>query len=314
MHKLFFSYSHKDEDVRDELEIHLAMLKRQGVIDAWHDRRIASGSEIDNAISSELENSDIILLLVSPYFLASEYCYDIEMQRAMEMHSNNEARVIPIIVDPCDWYQAPFGKLLAAPRDGKPISKHANQHDAYLDITTLIRQAIQDSKPKKDTFKKVEHPSSQAPRLVSKLPRSSNLRVKKDFTEQQKDDFVEEGFNYIANYFEGSVNELCSRNPEITSRFRRVDANHFTVVLYRDGNSLSQCKIWMGGSFGEISYSSSISSSDNSMNDSLSVETDGHVMYFRPFGMAFTGRNESEQLTYEGAAEYFWEQLIRPLQ
>jgi len=78
---VFFSYSHADEELRDQLEKHLTMLKRQGAIETFHDRRIPAGNEVDRSISAELERADVILLLVSPDFLASAYCYDIEMQR-----------------------------------------------------------------------------------------------------------------------------------------------------------------------------------------------------------------------------------------
>ena len=118
MIELFFSYSHKDEVVRDELETHLVMLKRQGVIQTWHDRRIVAGDEFDGQISENLESAGIILLLVSPYFLASNYCYDVEMTRAMERHEAGEARVIPVIVDPCEWHPTPFGNYLPCPKTG----------------------------------------------------------------------------------------------------------------------------------------------------------------------------------------------------
>lgn len=83
---VFFSYTHRDESMRNELEVHLTMLKRQGLIEAWHDRRIVAGNDFDRSISAHLESADIILLLVSPHFLASDYCYDREMTRAMERH------------------------------------------------------------------------------------------------------------------------------------------------------------------------------------------------------------------------------------
>ena len=98
MISLFFSYSHRDESLRNELETHLSVLKRQGVIQTWHDRRITAGSEVDSSISENLENAQIILLLVSSYFLASDYCYDIEMSRAMEKHQEGSARVIPVLL------------------------------------------------------------------------------------------------------------------------------------------------------------------------------------------------------------------------
>lgn len=78
MATLFFSYSHKDEELRNELETHLALLKRQGIISNWHDRRITAGSDLNDAISGELEEAQIILLLISAHFLASDYCFDKE--------------------------------------------------------------------------------------------------------------------------------------------------------------------------------------------------------------------------------------------
>src|ERR1044072_2186300 len=96
----FFSYSHRDEALRDELEVHLATLKRQGLIEAWHDRRITAGDDFAGVISEHLERADIILLLVSPYFLNSNYCYDVEMTRALERHREKTARVIPVILQP----------------------------------------------------------------------------------------------------------------------------------------------------------------------------------------------------------------------
>lgn len=141
MAHLFFSYSHKDETLRDELEIHLATLKRQGVIETWHDRKIPAGKEFDHQISQYLEAADIILLLVSPYFIASDYCYDVELKRALEKHDAGEATVIPVILHPSDWRPLPFGKLLATPTDGKPVSKFASMHDAFLEVSTAIREA-----------------------------------------------------------------------------------------------------------------------------------------------------------------------------
>jgi hypothetical protein len=144
MAKLFFSYSHRDSDLRDEMEIHLAALKREGVIETWHDREIRAGEEFENEISQNLEEADIILLLISPYFIASNYCYEIEMKRAMQRHEKGDARVIPVILEPRDWQKLPFGKLTATPTDGKPISKFPNKHDGFLDVTRAIRNAAED--------------------------------------------------------------------------------------------------------------------------------------------------------------------------
>jgi len=319
MAKLFFSYSHRDETMRDELEIHLSMLSRQGIIEMWHDRRIDAGKDFGTEIDENLEESDVILLLVSPYFLASDYCYDIEMKRALERHEKGEVRVIPVILHPCDWHDAPFGKLLAATKDGKAVSKYPNQHDAFLEIVNAIKSALKETG--KTAIKKTKESISDSPikQTSAPKPRSSNLRIKKDFSDREKDEFLEESYEYIANYFEGSLEELQNRNSPIKGKFRRVDANHFTATIYKNDKIASQCKIWIGGRGGfinGIAYSSSISTNDNSFNESMSVEEDGFMLFLKPIGMAFFGqrRGENELLSQQGAAEYFWEILIQPLQ
>src|SRR5262245_30109477 len=101
--EIFYSYAHEDEELRKELEKHLANLRRQGVIGDWHDRRIGAGQEWAGAIDAHLDSARIILLLISADFLASDYCYDIELKQAMARHAGGEARVIPVILRPVDW-------------------------------------------------------------------------------------------------------------------------------------------------------------------------------------------------------------------
>ncbi len=131
MATVFFSYSHADEGLRDELEKQLSMLCRQGVIELWHDRRIGGGQELDAEIGEHVENDDIILLLISPDFIASDYCYDVEMKAAIERHEAGAARVIPVIVRDVNWRSAPFGKLQALPRDGKPVTTWQDRDTAW---------------------------------------------------------------------------------------------------------------------------------------------------------------------------------------
>jgi pimeloyl-ACP methyl ester carboxylesterase len=145
--EIFFSYSHKDEDLRDELDAHLSVLRRNGVIAGWHDRRISAGSEWKDRIDEHLESAGVILLLVSSDFLASDYCYDLEMRRAMERHTEGMARVIPIILRNCDWSGAPFGKLQALPKNARPVKSWDDQDEAFTDIVTGIRRAIAEIVP-----------------------------------------------------------------------------------------------------------------------------------------------------------------------
>lgn len=140
--KVFYSYSHADREHRDTLEKHLKLLKRDGLISEWYDKNITAGLDIDSVISDELEVSDIILLLISPDFIASDYCYDIEVKRALEMHNAGQARVIPIILRACDWHNTPLSGLLALPEDGKHISKWKDTDEYFLNVNHGIRTAI----------------------------------------------------------------------------------------------------------------------------------------------------------------------------
>jgi hypothetical protein len=149
--KVFVSYSHRDEDLKDELVIHLANLKRQGKISAWQDRDIEAGAEWDAEIKAQLEASAIILLLISPRFIASDYCYDLEMQRAIERHDAGAARVIPIILRPVDWQETPFSKLQVLPKDAKPITKWDDQDEAFLNVVQGIRRAVESLQAKQTT-------------------------------------------------------------------------------------------------------------------------------------------------------------------
>jgi tetratricopeptide (TPR) repeat protein len=142
--EVFFSYSHRDEELRDELSKHLALLKRQGIITAWHDRKIGAGKEWENEIDEHLNTADIILLLISSDFLASDYCYDVEVQAAMKRHNDGDARVIPVILRPVDLKGAPFGKLQALPRDARPVTDWPNRDQAFLNIAQGIRVAAEE--------------------------------------------------------------------------------------------------------------------------------------------------------------------------
>lgn len=145
--EIFFSYAHKDESFKSDLVDHLSVLRRKGVISAWHDRDIDAGDEWAKAISDNLEKANIILLLVSTSFLASNYCWSIEMDRAMARHASGDARVIPIILKPCDWSDAPFAKLQALPKDAKPIASWSSADEAYLDVVKGIRRVLDKGPP-----------------------------------------------------------------------------------------------------------------------------------------------------------------------
>jgi hypothetical protein len=143
--EVFVSYAHRDEELKNELLKHLSGLRRRKVIAGWHDGEIGAGEEWERQISEHLNKADIILLLISSDFLASDFCYDIELKRAMERHEAGEARVIPIILRDVDWTGAPFSKLKALPKDGKPVtSKYWSSADeAFRNATEGIRKEVE---------------------------------------------------------------------------------------------------------------------------------------------------------------------------
>ena len=120
--EIFYSYAHKDQKLRNELEKRLSLLKKNNLIIGWHDRDIQAGKEWEHEINTYLNTANIILLLVSPDFIASGYCYSTEVKRAMERHDSGEALVIPIILRPTIWKDTPFGKLQALPKNSRPVT------------------------------------------------------------------------------------------------------------------------------------------------------------------------------------------------
>ncbi len=141
---IFYSYDYEDELLRKELEKHLSSLRSQRIITDWHDRGITAGMEWESTVNSHLDTADIILLLVSPDFMASDYRYSKEMQRAMQRGANGEARVVPILLRPVDWKGASFATLPVLPNNEKPVILWASRDDAFVNIVTGIRKIIQE--------------------------------------------------------------------------------------------------------------------------------------------------------------------------
>lgn len=169
--RLFFSYSHKDEELRNQLAAHLAVLEKLGFISPWHDRCIGAGNEWSREINEHLCAAEIVLLLISPDFLASSYCFGVEMELALQRHSAHQAVVIPVILRPCDWAGAPFAHIQALPRDARPITLWPNRDEAFTDVAKAIREtALRFQQPMPGP-----HPSAFQPLLSQDLVRSRVL-------------------------------------------------------------------------------------------------------------------------------------------
>jgi tetratricopeptide (TPR) repeat protein len=140
--EVFCSYAHEDEMWLRKLETHLEPLKRQGVISLWHDRLIAAGTDWRQSIDIHLETAAVILLLVSADFLASDYCYGVEMRRALQRQATHKTRIVPVLVRPVDWQGTPFAHLPALPVDARPISTWSDSDAALADVAGGLRRML----------------------------------------------------------------------------------------------------------------------------------------------------------------------------
>jgi hypothetical protein len=142
--RIFCSYAHEDEEHLNDLQDWLRGLQRQGLIEWWHDRGISPGWEWEEAIDKNLRTADIILLLVTPDFMASDYVFEKEIRRAIERHERGEARVIPIIVRPALWKGTVLDRLQALPKDARPVTRWPDRDEAWLDVAQGIRKAVEE--------------------------------------------------------------------------------------------------------------------------------------------------------------------------
>jgi len=165
--EIYYIYAHQDESLRKELEKHLTILMRQGLITTWSSDKIMAGIERNRAINTRIGKASIILLLISSDFIASDYCYGIEMKQALDRHRKGEARVIPIILRPVDWKHTPFSELQVLPKEGKPITSWSGRYGrdkAFLEVTLGIRDVITAMKEVKDAFQ------AKSTRAVDAIP------------------------------------------------------------------------------------------------------------------------------------------------
>ncbi|SRR6266516_330031 len=154
--EVFFCYAHEDRKLRDTLAKHFGALRRSGQIAMWHDYEILPGAEWMSQIDKHLNTANIVLLLISPDFINSEYCWGVEMKKALERHEAGEARVLPIILHPVDWQGTPISKLQALPSNGRPITTWPNRHQAYVNVAKGVREVVEDLQREKEMSLSVE--------------------------------------------------------------------------------------------------------------------------------------------------------------
>jgi len=307
--KAFISYSHRDNHALERLHVHLASLNREGRIQAWYDRDILAGDELDAEIAEQLESCELFLLLVSPDFLASDYCVETEMYRALERHDAREARVVPILVEPCDWTTSRLRSLKALPRDGKPISDWTNENTAYLNVIQELRRILE-HEPPAPAPDAVVIADDEEPETTKSERR---YRIKREFDDIDKAEYREEAFGAIKLYFQNAIRELDAVEG-LRGRFTDYSDTSFGCVIVNRGLGHGTAHLTVHGGrgkhhFGDIYYSFSEDAADNTANGWFNVEADEYELHLK--GSMGLSHNNDRSMKPEAAAEALWSEVLQ---
>ncbi|ACV76158.1 TIR protein [Zymomonas mobilis subsp. mobilis NCIMB 11163] len=300
--KAFISYCHQDENILEDLKKHLSVLKREGLIEAWFDHEILPGDSIDQKIEDQLKNSELFLLIITPDFISSSYCMDTEMREALNRHNKDEARVIPIIAEPCDWKSiAELSRLKALPKDAKPISTWANKNLAFLNVVEGLRNIIPNQTDTKNVTSTFENKS---------LDISKKYQIRKDFDQIDKVEFKKQSFNVIKEFFKDSIEEIDSIDG-LHGAFDEIDSLSFgcTLVNKKMANKTAYITVRSAKnsiSFGDIQFSFTEHAPEGSMNGWFQVSSDDYNQFLLRGG----GSLSNKPLTSQEAAENLWNDFI----
>lgn len=302
--KAFISYSHKDVAALERLHAHLAMLRRDDLIQQWFDRDILAGGIVDSEIDERLEGSDLFLLLVSPDFLNSDYCYNREMTRALERHHDGSARVVPIVIEPCEWKASPLGRLKAVPRDGLAVSEWTNENNAYLDITQELRRIVE-----RDAIGTSNGESVRIPNAERGVVR--RYRIKRDFDEIDRSEFRDTAFGIVRDYFERATAEI-SGIEGLRGRFISLSPNAFSCTIVNRARDRGTAHITFHSgarSFGDLSYSFAERAPPTSANGIFNIEADDYDLFLAGGSFGFGG--DEERRSPHDAAEWLWTKFLQ---
>lgn len=306
--RAFISYSHHDEDHVDRLRAHLAMLEREGLVEGWHDRRILAGSDLDATIDNELASCDLFFAMVSADFLASNYCYEREMQEALRRHETGSMRVVPILLEPCDWQTSPLGKLLALPTDAVAVSEWTNRENAYFSIAQEVRKIAQSGI---ETQTSEEKPNKTIDRFAKDHTLNTKYKIKKQFDEIDKFKFCKSAFDHIRAYFASSVEEINNIDG-IKALIDEKSDDKFSVTLVNSMISSGKGYIIVrrhdGGHFGDIDFSTSPSSREGSSEGGFAVQHDDYEQFLTP--QLFWTSGSDERISAKQAARMLWDKLL----
>lgn len=292
------------------LHKHLSVMKREKAISTWYDRDILAGSPVHREIANALVSSNLFLALVSPDYVNSAYCYEKEFEQALSQTAAGAMRIVPIIVEPCDWKSTPFAQFKALPKDGSAVSLWSNQNSAWLDVVTELRALL-----KAGT---VTRPRSPVPVSSPIAPTNSSrslrtVRVKRDFDVIDRGEFRDRAFKVIRALFKANARGVAGASDLLRAKFEDMGPTAFTCTLVNRGRSrLTESHITVHneksrGGMGDITYSFAPHDNSGTRNGWLSVHSDEYEMHIKATNFSFRrGRPDQERLSPEAAAEMLW--------
>lgn len=312
--KAFISYSHKDDEHLKNLEKHLAQVKRDGLLHTWTDQAIEAGGALDGEISDALNGADIFLALLSPDYINSQYCYEKEFKKAQELSKDGNLKIVPVIVEPCDWKSTPFGSLKALPKDGKAVAEWNNMNTAFVDIVTQIRKIL---KEEDSDFIQSEN--------SSKI-QQTKYKSKKDFDSIEKMNFVSEAFDEIRKLLNDNISEVVqvegikakvledNNNSFVCLLVNRnkvnVEAKLFARKPTEESRNQGSNSIYFGNKEHIISFS--ISNKNNSKREiRFDLAYDDYHMFFEKDGYANYGNtNSDKELSVNNIVDLIWAEWL----
>jgi hypothetical protein len=291
------------------LHKHLTQLQREGIISSWTDREILAGEKVDKNISNALSASKLFIALLSPDYIASNYCYEKEFKKALEMQRKAEIIIVPIIVEPCDWLSTPFKEFKALPKDGKAVSTWENKNTAFLDVIQNIRKLVE-AVPEKPMKNNDTSSRSSSPR---------NYRVQKDFDTIEKIEFTEKTFNEVKEYLRRYIDEILEMD-NIRARILTDDNKIFEGILVNRNKiaTESQLKLictnnrnsdHLSFRSGEMQLSYTINNNRNPSNRIFQLNFDEYHLFWSENAMFIQQHNQKEFLSKD-IADIIWNEWL----
>ena len=311
----FISYSHNDSEMLDMLHKHLAQLKREGILKDWTDQNILAGGNLNNQINSALIGASVFIALISPDYIASNYCYEKEFQKALELEQQKKIIIIPVILEPCDWLNTPFSQFKAIPKDGKAVTLWENKNNAFLDIIQNIRKIIEFSKKLIPEIKTI-------PSIFTDNTR--NYRVKRDFDSIEKIEFIEKTFTEVKEFLKRYIEELIQQIDNVNSKVLIDNNNQFHCLLVNRNkiateahmnfflNSENKSFNNFRNSQKELNYSIDTLERGNTPNKGFTLSHDEFALFWTQNDI-YSFNQKSRTLTSKDIADTIWEESLQTI-